>query len=241
VVAISLGIVTPTFNRRGLLQRYLKRIGRQTYRSWRLIVVHDGPSPAIEVLVKGFHESDPRIEYVQTESPAADSGVSPRLKGAAYFLSGSQIPDYIVFWDDDNAYTSDALERIARAIEEADRPDLLVVRVKYGPTTVPPADVAIRSLRVGQIDTACLVFRSSLALDAYASVQQHARMSRNDVLFFNDFLAYNYVNQLVPLRSIKRAEIEAICQHDGLRWGPYIRSALNIPPLRLARYMGLGR
>jgi glycosyltransferase involved in cell wall biosynthesis len=240
-VAISLGIVTPTFNRHILLQRYLKRIGRQTYKQWRLVVVHDGPNPSIETLVKGFHGSDPRIEYVHTEAPAADSGVSPRLKGAAYFVSATQAPDYILFWDDDNAYASDALERIAIAIEEADRPDLLLVRVKYGSAIVPPADIPIRSLTVGQVDTACLVFRPSLARDAYASVQQHTQVSRSDVLFFNDFLAYNYVNQLVPTRSIKRGGVEAICQHDGLRWGPYIRSALKIPPLGLARFMGLGR
>jgi glycosyltransferase involved in cell wall biosynthesis len=240
-VAISLGIVTPTFNRRILLQRYLKRIGRQTYKQWRLVVVHDGPNRSIEKLVKSFHDADQRIKYLQTDAPAADSGVSPRLKGAAHFVSANPTPDYIVFWDDDNAYAADALERIAIAVEEAHSPDLLLVRVRYGSSTVPPTDVPIRSLTVGQIDTACLVFRPSLALDAYTHAQQQAQTSRDDVLFFNDFLAFDYVNQLVPPRSIERNEGKAICQHDGLRWGPYIRSILKIGPLGLARSLGLGR
>ena len=44
-----------------------------------------------------------------------------------------------------------------------------------------------------------LPLRPLLARDAYEGVQKRAEVDRNDVLFFNDFLAYDHVNQLLPL------------------------------------------
>jgi glycosyltransferase involved in cell wall biosynthesis len=240
-MAINFGIVTPTFNRQVLLRRYLRCISRQTHRQWRLLVVHDGPNPIVRSLVEGFCRSDSRIEYLETEVSAADSGVTPRLKGASYLAAAVPAPDYVVFWDDDNAYAADALERIAVALEAADRPDLLLVSVRYGSQTIPPAEVPLEELKVGQVDTAGLVLRPPLAREAYASVQRHMKVLPKEVLLFNDFLVFKYVNQLVPPRSIRRDASVLVCQHDGLRWGPYIRLALGIPPLGLARLIGLGR
>jgi glycosyltransferase involved in cell wall biosynthesis len=240
-MAINFGIVTPTFNRQVLLRRYLRRISRQTHSQWRLLVVHDGPNPIVRSLVERFCKSDSRVEYLETDFSAADSGVTPRLKGASHLATAVPAPDYLVFWDDDNAYAVDALERIAVALEAADRPDLLLVSVKYGFDSIPPAHVPLEELKVGQVDTASLVLRPALAQDGYARVQQHMKVLPNEVLFFNDFLVYKYVKQLVPPRSIKRDASVLVCHHDGLRWGPYIRLALGIPPLGLARLIGLGR
>jgi glycosyltransferase involved in cell wall biosynthesis len=240
-MTINFSIVTPTFNRPILLRRYLRRISQQTYRHWLLLVVHDGPNPIIRHLVKGFQKYDARISYLETDFPANDSGVTPRLEGVNHLIVEKVIPDYVMFWDDDNAYAAEALERIATALEAAGRPDLLLVGVKYGQETIPPARVPLQYLEVGQVDTACLIFRPSLARDAYASVRQRAEVARWEILRFNDFLAYQYVNQLVPPRSIRRDDGVLVCQHDGLRWGPSIRLALRLPPLGLARLFGLGR
>jgi glycosyltransferase involved in cell wall biosynthesis len=237
----NLGIVTPTFARPILLRRYLRRLRHQTYRHWRVIVVHDGPSDAIRSLVDGFGRRDIRIEYLETKSPANDSGVTPRLEGIGHLVSTHPVPDYVVFWDDDNFYAPDALERIAVALEAAGQPDLLLARVRYGSEIIPPADAPIRSLKVGQIDTAGLIFRPSLARDTYESVCRDSKITREHVLRFNDYLAYQYVNQLVPPRSITLYVGAPICKHDGLRWGPSIRMALGIPRLGLARVIGLGR
>jgi glycosyltransferase involved in cell wall biosynthesis len=240
-MAINFGIITPTFNRRVLLRRYLRRVGLQTYRQWRLLVVHDGPNPSVRSLVEGFGRSDSRVAYLETEVSAANSGVTPRLEGVSQLVAADPAPDYVVFWDDDNDYAVDALERIAVAVEAADRPDLLLVGVKYGSEIIPPADVPLQALTVGQVDTASLIFRPSLARDAFASVQRHMELAPEEVLHFCDFLAYQYVNQLVPPRSVKRDVSVLVCRHDGLRWGPFIRQALGIPRLGLARLIGLGR
>jgi glycosyltransferase involved in cell wall biosynthesis len=238
---LNLGVVTPTFNRPILLRRYLRQLARQTYRHWRLVVVHDGPNPTIRTLVEGFRSSEARIEYLETTSSASDSGVTPRLEGLTHFLATHPIPDYVVLWDDDNSYPLDALERIAVTLKETSLPDLLLSPVKYGADIIPPANVPIRSLKVGQIDTAGLVFRPLLARDAYASLCGDSLNTREQILRFNDFLVYQYVNRLTPPRSIKLHLGLPVCVHDGLRWGPSIRMALGIPRLGLARLIGLGR
>lgn len=240
-MTINFGIVTPTFNRPVLLRRHLRRMSRQTYRQWRLLVVHDGPSPSIRSLVDSFHRSDSRIAYTETEVAAKNAGLTPRLKGIEYLDAEHPAPDYVLSWDDDNAYALDALEQIAVALEAAGRPDLLLVCVRYRSKVIPPGDVPIRSLKVGQVDTASMIFRPSLAKDAYTSVNRQSETTRDQPVRFDDFLVYQYVTRLTPPRSIARDVGVVVCQHDGLRWGPSIRLALGIPPLGLARLIGLGR
>jgi glycosyltransferase involved in cell wall biosynthesis len=238
-MTIAFSVITPTFNRRTLLQRHLKRIGRQTHQQWKLFVVHDGPNPSIKSLVENFGKRDSRICYLETASLANDCGATPRLEGLNRAITDKPVADYVVFWDDDNAYAGDALERIAHALENLGRPDLLLVSVKRGFRTIPPKDVPIRSLQVGQLDTACLIFRPDLARDAYSNMLQHG--DREQILRFNDFLTYHYVSQLTPTRSIKHDLTVLVCQHDGLRWGPYLRSILKLPALGIARRLNLGR
>jgi glycosyltransferase involved in cell wall biosynthesis len=236
---IEFCIITPTFERKTLLRRYLRRIGRQTRKDWQLLVVHDGPNCEIRSLVERYGKHDTRISYLETALRADDCGATPRLQALNHLLAHPPVPAYVVFWDDDNSYAIDALERIANALEAAHRPDLLLMSVRRGSQTIPPADIPIRSLQVGQLDTASLIFRPDLARDAYASIL--GRCNREEILQFNDFLTYRYVNQLFPPRSIERDIGDPVCQHDGARWGPYIRSALAIPPLGLAKLLGLGR
>ena len=73
-------IVTPTYHRESLLVRFLKQVRAQTYRRWRLFVVHDGANPVTEELVGRFRTQDPRIEYLHTATRGNDFGVTPRLE-----------------------------------------------------------------------------------------------------------------------------------------------------------------
>jgi glycosyltransferase involved in cell wall biosynthesis len=240
-VSLNFGIITPTFNRPVLLRRHLQRISKQSYRQWRLLVIHDGPSPSIRSLVEDFRRSEERIEYIETEVAAKNAGLTPRLKGIEHLSAAHTPPDYLLSWDDDNSYSIDALERIASALESAGLPDLLLACVKYGARVIPPADVPIRSLTVGQVDTASMIFRPSLAKEAYTNVHGQWLAAGKTSVRFDDFLAYKYVADLMPSRSMARDVGVLVCQHDGLRWGPFIRTALGIPPLGLARLIGLGR
>src|SRR4051812_32034160 len=108
----TLGIVTPTFRRPTLLRRFLNRLLRQSYPHWRAVIVHDGPSREIAALVEKYTARDNRITYLQTKPAANDVGVTPRHAGASHFASLTDLPDYCIFWDDDNYFATAALQKI---------------------------------------------------------------------------------------------------------------------------------
>ncbi|WP_052523447.1 glycosyltransferase family A protein [Bradyrhizobium sp. STM 3809] len=238
-MTISFTIITPTFNRPTLLNRHLSRTIRQAYENWRLLVVHDGPNVEIQSLVNRYTIRDSRVSYLETNSRANDCGATPRLAGLTHLANSGFISDYVVFWDDDNAYRKDALDQIAREIEKADRPELLIVGVRRNSTIIPPTGASVYSLQVGQLDTSGLIFRPELARRVYAQMLEQSK--REDILRFNDFLSYKYARESLSSDKIKGATETVICDYDGLRWAPYLRSLLGLPPIGIARRLRLGR
>jgi glycosyltransferase involved in cell wall biosynthesis len=229
----SLCVITPTYRRETLLRRFLKRICKQTYRNWRLVVVHDGPNPSTEGLVSRFRADDPRIEYTHTATRTNDTGVSPRHEGARHAIAQGP-PDYCVFWDDDNYFALDALELIVDALDSAVRPDLLMVSMQYGTRILPPRDVPVSALVPGQVDTANLVISPRLALAAYADVLREKAENPGKDIYTSDYMVFDFLRRQRPVISIGQALDVLVGFHDGLRWRPYIRHLLGIPPLHLA-------
>jgi hypothetical protein len=136
VASMTIGVITPTYLRTRFLWRFLRTMPRQTYPDWRLLVVHDGPNPAVEALVD--QARDPRIGYAHTERKTNDYGVSPRLEGLRRMI-GEVGPEYCVFWDDDNLFSRHALRRIVDALDQGGRPDLLLVPIRNNEKILPPS------------------------------------------------------------------------------------------------------
>ena len=227
-------IITPTFNRLALLKRFLRRVQLQSYKNWQLIIVHDGPNELIREFVLPYCR-DPRIEFLETGERGNDVGITPRLTALQHLLTSKQLPDYCVFWDDDNLYALDALECISNALLKAKNPDLLLVAFGYGGRVIPPMDVAVDALRVGELDTACLILRPRLARDACEAVQSQKVDLPDKVRLFNDYLTYEYVKNQIPKVTISRDLTAFVGHHDALRWGPYIRYLFGLKPIGLAR------
>jgi len=230
----TLGIVTPTFRRPTLLRRFLNRLPRQTYPHWRAVIVHDGPSADIAALVAKYTARDNRITYHQTESAANDVGVTPRHAGASHLMSLTDPPDYCIFWDDDNYFATDALANIATALIAADSPDLLLVGMEYRACILPPKNVTATAIVPGQIDTANLVVRPPLALAAYTHLLNQQANSPGQSLYTQDYMVYDHLRRRDPAPRIAIDPSTIIGFHDGLRWRPYLRHLLGIPPLNLA-------
>ncbi|MDB5319711.1 MAG: tagF1 [Phycisphaerales bacterium] len=229
----TLGIVTPTFRRRTFLRRFLNRLLRQTYPHWRAAVVHDGPSTEMAALVAQYAARDPRITYMQLEMPTNDTGVSPRQAGAAHLARLDNPPDYCIFWDDDNYFVVNALQNIAAALLAAGLPDLLLVGMEYRSRILPPSGVPVAALVPGQVDSANLVIRPQLALAAYSDLlEQKARFPEKN-LYTSDYMVFDYIRRSAPAPRIDLAPQTVIGFHDGLRWKPYLRHLLGIPPLNL--------
>ncbi len=80
---MRIGVITPTYVRPKLLNRFLRRMQQQTYPDWRLVVVHDGPNEDIERLVRRASEQDARVAYTHTDRRSNNYGVTPRAEGFA--------------------------------------------------------------------------------------------------------------------------------------------------------------
>jgi glycosyltransferase involved in cell wall biosynthesis len=228
-----IGVVTPSYLRARLLKRFLRRMPRQTFRDWRLVVVHDGPAPEVEAIVGRARAGDSRMAYAHTERTARDYGVSPRIEGVRHLMREVG-PDYCVFWDDDNYFSRHALARIVDAIEGAGRPDLLLVPIRLDTILAPPRGVPIEELTWGQIDTGCLVVRPRLALEGYQDILDCAARDSCAVGRNTDFRVFQYIRDRKAGCRIELASCRPIGIHDGLRTPVYIRGILGIPPLGLA-------
>lgn len=230
-----IGIVTPSYLREKVLRRFLRRMSLQTYRDWKLVVVHDGPNPAIEAIVGEARARDPRFAYTHTERRSNNYGASPRAEGLR-FLIREVSPDYCVFWDDDNYFWKGALRRIAAAIEQAGRPDLLLVPIRYDHRILPPPGVTPDQISWGQVDTGCLVARPRIALESYEDMLENFANQADPKFFYTqDARCFLYIRDQVPGVKIGMASMRPIGVHNGLIPSVFVRSLLGIPPLGLLR------
>jgi glycosyltransferase involved in cell wall biosynthesis len=230
---MTIGVITPTYQRARLLRKFLARMERQSYPGWRLIVVHDGPDDAIKSLVDRARRADSRIAFSHTERRTNNYGVSPRIEGLHHMIRGVGA-DYCVFWDDDNLFSRHALGRIAAAIVETDHPDLLLMPIRSDRRVLPPRGVPVESLDWGQVDTGCLVVRPALALESYESMLKLYPDGNPSVFYTQDFKLFKLIREARPTPRIRLASGRPIGVHDGLRFTVYLRSVFAIKPLGLA-------
>lgn len=101
-----ISIIIPTYNRVQYVTRAIDAIRSQAFTAWELIVVDDGSSDGTADVLPAIAVQDGRIRYVRQ----ANSGVSvARNTGMAAMHPESR---YIMFHDDDDWLTEDALVRL---------------------------------------------------------------------------------------------------------------------------------
>ncbi|WP_165073540.1 glycosyltransferase family 2 protein [Paludisphaera rhizosphaerae] len=229
----SLCIVTPTFERRTLLKRFLKQLPKQEFQDWKLVVVHDGPNGRIKSLVGRFEASDPRIVFVETPDWNNDYGATPRLVGVQE-ARARFAPDYILFWDDDNSFEPDALCRIRDSLVAHDYPEVLIVSVDYrGREMLPPEGVSGYHLKIGQVDMACIIVRTWLAQAGYEAVVQAKWDNPGRDLFVQDWMLLAHVRERVPTPRIVVDRSIKVGTMDGLRRLHTWRRRWGLPSLGL--------
>jgi glycosyltransferase involved in cell wall biosynthesis len=105
---IHFGIVMPTFNRASMVEKSIQSIVENSYQNWTLCIVDDGSDNIKEyksILEK--YKEDKRIKYHRFKE---NRGVNSARNYALDILINDMRCDYITFLDDDDIFTSDALE-----------------------------------------------------------------------------------------------------------------------------------
>jgi len=229
---LRIAIVTPTYRRTSFLARFIRRVLRQDYGMWRLVIVHDGQDAETRGLVEGFASEDRRIYFVNTDKRYKDFGITPRLLGAKIITSWD-LADYTVFWDDDNAFFPGALTSIVHSLEYHGMPEVLLVPVRYQ-NSILPQPVPVEQLRVGQVDMANFVVRSPLAARVYEKVWN--RVLRDERSYIQDFWFLDVLRRELGPARIHHAKCQPLGRYDGLRIIETIRWKCRIPYLGLSRF-----
>lgn len=102
-----ISIVIPTHNRHLLLKEAIQSVLSQSYREWELTIVDDASSPPVVLDEYDLNGSD-RVHLLRNPISLGPSGARNAGIQAA---SG----DLVTFLDDDDLFTSNALELIAQA------------------------------------------------------------------------------------------------------------------------------
>ena len=103
-------VVIPSYNRAGTVEKAIRSVLAQTYRSLELILVDDGSKDDTQAVVEAIGDS--RIRYVYQENAGA---CAARNHGAALAKG-----DIIAFHDSDDTWHPDKLEKQVRAMEQYD-------------------------------------------------------------------------------------------------------------------------
>jgi len=96
-----ISIVLPTYNRKGVLERAINSVIKQSYHNWELIIIDDGSTDGTDKLMKRYEKQN-NIKYIKQPN----RGVSiSRNKGIS--LSKGE---YIAFIDSDDEWIEEKLE-----------------------------------------------------------------------------------------------------------------------------------
>lgn len=99
-----ISIITPTYNRSGLVPEAIRSIQDQTYTNWELLLVDDGSTDDTETAVQPFLQ-DSRIQYLRKEN----TGQADSLNYGARLAKGT----FLTFLDSDDTAFPGWLETAA--------------------------------------------------------------------------------------------------------------------------------
>lgn len=116
-----ISVVTPTYNRKEMLNDVIKCLTEQTYSDWELIIIDDCSTDGTEEMMKQYKKNS-KIRYYRNEKNMKNPGIN-RNKG--FNLAKG---DYVVFMDDDDYYIDNTFfERVMSIYSNNKNKDLCLV------------------------------------------------------------------------------------------------------------------
>lgn len=105
-----ISIITPTYNRFGLLIRAMKSVQNQTWSDWEMIIIDDCSSEKCSAEIQALLDSDDRFNYHRLE---VNGGISHARNTGIGFARGS----FITCLDDDDEFLPNRLKEQVAALQ----------------------------------------------------------------------------------------------------------------------------
>ena len=106
-IAPLVSVITPTRNRRELLQATLDSVAAQTTGDWEHVVVDDGSDDGTSELMAARGAADPRVRYIVRQGPCSGANVCRNIG-----IKAARAP-FVVLLDSDDVLAPHCLERRA--------------------------------------------------------------------------------------------------------------------------------
>ena len=161
----SLSIVCVSYKRYKEINVLIHCFLSQTIQNFNLHILHDGPDPVMEKILKEYADKYPEITYEFTEKRFNDWGHSLRSIGLQ-----KAIGDYVLITNDDNYYSPKFIEIMFEPIQK-NNADIVVCDMVHGHanpgSTKQLANCFFETgFSRGYIDIGCFIARTSLAKQA---------------------------------------------------------------------------
>jgi len=103
--------ITPTFNRKGLLENAIRSCVEQTYKNWEMIIIDDGSEDGTDEMVREVQKSETRIKYFRNPGKGANA--------ARNYGILKSTGEYLVFLDDDDEHLPHRFESQLNAVKKS--------------------------------------------------------------------------------------------------------------------------
>jgi glycosyltransferase involved in cell wall biosynthesis len=155
-------VITPTWNRRGLLlDRCIPSVVAQDYPNLEHLVVSDGPDPLLQSRLRPLQAAWSHLRYLELphHGEVPDWGVAARLAG----LEAAK-GELVAYLDDDNAWRRRHLVVLVAALREG--VDFAYTRMErhWGGGAVD--EVGVQPPQYGKIDTSIIAHHAELTATA---------------------------------------------------------------------------
>jgi hypothetical protein len=125
-----LEVICVAYQRYGPLKVFVQSWLNQTADNWRLKVIHDGPDPEFDRIMREFASAVPgRVSFENTQARINDYGHSLRALGLTHATG-----DYVLLTNGDNYYVPRCLEYLTEAMRET-RADVILYDMVHSHNT----------------------------------------------------------------------------------------------------------
>jgi len=131
----KISIITPSFNRKHLIEKLVESIRGQSYQNWELLIVDDDSSDGTVNHLTKLYKQDPRIIIAKRKSQI--KGANPCRNEGLRMATGA----YLMFLDSDDLLFPYCLEQRSKQAEKFGNYDFLVFNGVFGDAKGSPSDI----------------------------------------------------------------------------------------------------